>query len=82
MGDSGLLDQTGNGLQCCAYKTIPRRVDGEFRKATGYQASIQQLAPFSGQYIDAPTNAAEPLFPTSVAQAQLTVQPSRNGRRV
>lgn len=73
MGDSRLLDQASNGLQCSAGKTIPWRVDGELRKEAGHQAAIQQLAPFSGQHIDAPTNAGEPLFPRSVAQAQLTV---------
>ena len=73
MGDNWLLDQAGDGLQCSADETIPRRVDGELRKAAGHQAAIQQLAPLSGQHIDAPANAAEPLFPRSVAQAQLTV---------
>ncbi len=79
MGDNWLLDQAGDGLQCSADETIPWRVDGELRKAAGHQAAIQQLAPLSGQHIDAPANAAEPLFPRSVAQAQLTMQPSLNG---
>ncbi len=81
MRDNGLLDQAGNGLQCCADKTIPWRIDGEFCKPASHQAAIQQLVPFSGQHINTPTNAAEPLFPRSVAQAQLTVQPSLNGMR-
>lgn len=72
MGDSRLLDQASNGLQGRADKTIPWRVDGELRKAAGHQAAIQQLVPRSGQYIDAATNAGEPLFPRSVAKAQLT----------
>ena len=67
MGDNWLLDQAGDGLQCSADETIPWRVDGELRKAAGHQAAIQQLAPLSGQHIDAPANAAEPLFPRSVA---------------
>ena len=73
MGDSRLLDQAGDGLQCSADETIPWRVDGELRKAAGHQAAIQQLAPLSGEHINTPTNAGEPLFPRSVAQAQLTV---------
>ena len=73
MGDNWLLDQAGDGLQCSADETIPWRVDGELRKAAGHQAAIQQLASRSGQYIDAATNAGKPLFPRSVAQAQLTV---------
>ena len=73
MGDSRLLDQAGNGLQGRAHKTIPWRVNGELRKAAGHHTAIQQLPPFGGQYIDAATNAGEPLFPRSVAQAKLTV---------